>query len=167
MLGSNLGDRAGYLSKGLQSIRNSAGIELLEISSVYESDPVDYLDQPKFLNLAAKIRTMIGPLLLLRVLKSIETQVGRVPRETSHEREFDVDIIFYGNMEVDSESLVIPHPRAHQRRFVLEPLSEIAAEFVHPVFVKTVGELLTECPDESHVDKITDLHLPLENSDGL
>lgn len=161
-LGSNLGDRLRYIKVGLESISKSSGVEVLKTSSIYESDPVDYVNQPAFLNLAAEIQTHIGPLLLLRVLKAIETEVGRIPRERSHEREFDVDIIFYGNLQVDSENLVIPHPRAHLRRFVLVPIAEIAPDYVHPVFKKTINQLLMDCPDKSRVVKIEELNWTAE-----
>ncbi len=166
-LGSNLGERLGYLRLALKSMSKSSGIEILRTSSVYEAEPVDFLDQPKFLNAAVMIRSKIGPLLLLRVLKAIETEVGRIPRARWHEREIDIDIVFYGDLRVDSENLTIPHPRAHQRKFVLMPMAEIEPGYVHPVLNKTVSELLDECPDNSHVVRIEELKLPADYANGI
>lgn len=151
MFGSNLGDRYGFLKKGLEMVSHSRELEILTTSGIYETEPVEIADQPAYLNAAVRISTLFAPMDLLTKLKTIETSVGRIPRGRWLEREIDIDIIFYGDEKIESEELTIPHPRAHLRRFVLRPLSEIASNFVHPIFHKTVGQLLHECKDTSAV----------------
>ncbi len=150
-LGSNLGDRIGYLNKGIDSIARLGGVALLKSSQAYETDPVGVLDQPPFLNMAAGIVTSLAPEELLAALKEIETSIGRIHRDRWREREIDIDIIFYDGLIVSSEKLAIPHERAHLRRFVLKPLADIAPEFEHPILHETVAQLLAKCPDNSGV----------------
>lgn len=160
-LGSNLGDRMGYLKGGIESIAAIPGITLEMNSNVYETDPVGVTDQPAFLNMAVKIVTSLEPAELLAELKSIENRLGRLHRERWREREIDIDIIFYGNSVVSSEQLTIPHERAHTRRFVLQPLADIAPDFEHPVLHKTVKELLVECADKSGVSRFREIGNPV------
>lgn len=157
-LGSNLGDRIGYLNKSLDSIAGLDGVTLLKKSHVYETDPVGVLDQPPFLNMAACIVTSLEPEELLEALKEIETGVGRIHRGRWREREIDIDIVFYDGLSISSERLTIPHERAHLRRFVLKPLADIAPEFEHPILHETVAQLLAECPDNSGVRRFRDKH---------
>ena len=157
LLGSNLGDRLGYLKQGLDLLQNLRDTSLLKISAVYETDPVDFVDQPRFLNLAACIHTTLEPQELLRLIKSIERKIGRIHRERWREREIDIDIIFYGDYQINSDDLTIPHPRAHLRKFALQPLKEIAPDFQHPVANKTVKQLLDECTDNSGVIRLEEL----------
>lgn len=156
-LGSNLGDRLGFLKQALESISNLHNVSLSEVSGVYETEPVGFASQPVFLNIAARIFTMVEPHALLRMLKEIELNVGRVRREKWKEREIDIDIIFYGSGKINSGGLVIPHPSAHLRRFVLQPLSEIAPDFMHPSMQKTVSQLLMDCTDNSRVTRVEEL----------
>ena len=157
-LGSNLGDRIGYLNKSLDSIAGLGGVTLLKKSHVYETDPVGVLDQPTFLNMAAGIVTSLGPEELLAALKNIEISMGRIHRDRWREREIDIDIVFYDGVSISSEKLTIPHERAHLRRFVLKPLSDIAPEFEHPILHETVAQLLSVCPDKSGVRRLQDKH---------
>ncbi len=150
-LGSNLGDRMGYMKRTIDSIAGLREVEVRRISRVFETEPVGMIDQPMFLNMAVGVVTSLPPEELLARLKIIEKAIGRVDRPRWREREIDIDIIFYDRVAVKSDKLTIPHERAHLRRFVLEPLSEIAPEFEHPVLHKTVTELLAECPDKSAV----------------
>ncbi len=150
-LGSNLGDRIGYLNRSLDAIAVLAGVRLVKKSHVYETDPVGVLDQPSFLNMAAGIVTSLGPQELLSALKEIETGIGRTHRGRWREREIDIDIVFYDGLSISSEKLTIPHERAHLRRFVLRPLADIAPGFEHPILHETVDRLLAECPDNSGV----------------
>ncbi len=155
-LGSNLGDRIGYLNKSIDSIAGIARVRLLKKSHVYETDPVGELDQPSFLNMAAGIVTLLEPEELLSALKNVETGVGRIHRGRWREREIDIDIVFYDGLSISSDKLTIPHERAHLRRFVLKPLADIAPEFEHPIFHETVARLLAECPDNSGVRRFRD-----------
>ncbi|MCL5267259.1 MAG: 2-amino-4-hydroxy-6-hydroxymethyldihydropteridine diphosphokinase [Bacteroidetes bacterium] len=157
LLGSNIGDRIGYLKKSVSSISALSRSRRVELSAVYESEPVGYTDQPKFLNLAAVISTPINAHELLFRLKDIERTMGRIPRERWREREIDIDIIFYGGSQINTDDLTVPHPRAHLRRFVLLPLYEIAPGFIHPSFNKTVKQLLDECEDRSEVARFETL----------
>ena len=150
-LGSNIGDRLGHLRMGIDSISELDGAALNLISAIYETDPVGVIDQPPFLNLALGITTSLDPHELLKALKGIESTLGRSHRQRWREREIDIDIILYSDRVFRSPDLTIPHESAHMRRFVLQPLSDIAPNVVHPVLKKTVRQLLTECPDNSGV----------------
>ena len=137
-LGSNLGDREGCIRKALALLKEKC--KMLKTSSLYETEPVGYKDQPLFLNCAVKAETSMGPQELLAFLQSVEKRLGR--GTSNGPRVIDLDLLFYNNMVLNEENLAIPHPRAHERRFVLEPLKEIEPGFVHPVLAKTVEELL-------------------------
>ncbi len=156
-LGSNLGDRMGYLNRAIEAVSALPGVEVTSLSGVYETDPVGVVDQPRYLNMAAEVVTDLAPEKLLSALKGIEESMGRVHRSRWREREIDIDIIFYGGEVVRSDNLVIPHERAHLRRFVLQPLSEIAPAMRHPVLHKTVAELLAGCGDHSAVQPFPEL----------
>lgn len=120
-------------------------------SSLYETEPVDFLDQGWFLNAAAEIETELAPEVLMRLLLEIERSMGRERRIPKGPRLIDIDILLYGNNSVRSPELKIPHPRMTERRFVLVPLAEIAPDLRHPVFKKTIAELLALTPDQSEV----------------
>ncbi len=154
MFGTNLGDRYGFLRKAFDSVASLPRVRLLRTSGIYETEPVGVTEQPLFLNAAAGISTSFTPSELLRNLKEAEERIGRTRRERWHEREIDIDIIFYGEEIIQTDELTIPHPRAHLRRFVLQPVNEIAPTYVHPVFHKTVSQLLRECADNAAVTRI-------------
>ncbi|MGO9482755.1 MAG: 2-amino-4-hydroxy-6-hydroxymethyldihydropteridine diphosphokinase [Candidatus Kryptoniota bacterium] len=160
-LGSNLGDRLGFLRRGIDSISKFPDVKARRISDVYETEPVGYVHQPEFLNLAACFSTFEQPKEFLKLLKEIEIKIGRVHRERWHEREIDIDVIFFGDRIINSKDLIIPHPRMHLRKFVLQPLNEIAPNFVHPLKQKEVNQLLTECPDTSRVRRVKEFRAPL------
>ena len=156
ILGSNIGDRSSYLKRALEILSATSGVEMRLSSGIYETEAVEIKDQPDFLNSAVSISTCLTPSGLLRMIKGIEASLGRVDRGRWREREIDIDIVFFGDVVQNSGDLTIPHPKAHLRRFVLEPLNEIAATFVHPVLKKTVSELLSCCPDLSAVIRVAD-----------
>ncbi len=160
-LGSNLGDRLGFLKRAISLISELPGAKVRSVSAIYETEPVGYVDQPEFLNLIVCILTSTEPLDFLRMMKEIEMKIGRVHRDRWHEREIDIDIIFYGDKILDSKDLIIPHPRMHLRKFVLQPLNEIAPNFVHPVNEKEVNQLLADCLDNSRVNRVEQFFVPL------
>lgn len=140
-LGTNLGDRLANLHAAIDSFPPE--IKILVESKIYETPPWGYTDQPAFLNMAVKCETDLDAASLLKRLKQIEVQVGRVESFRWGPRQIDIDILFYDDLILESESLTIPHPRLHERAFVLVPLADIALDLIHPVFQKTIAELLS------------------------
>ena len=139
--GSNIGDRLSHIQNAIHTLSKTEEITLQKISSVYTTDPVGYEAQAQFLNGVAAVQTSLSPLSLLHTLKHIETAIGRKHRIRWGPREIDLDILIYGNLCVQTEKLVIPHPEMHLRGFVLVPLAEIAPDLVHPVFQETIQTL--------------------------
>lgn len=125
--GSNLGDRTGQIERAIAMLREQ--IAILRVSPLYETAPMYVTDQPAFVNGALLAETSMGPLALLRLLKRCEAEIGRLPRERNGPREIDLDLIRYGELQLTSEfgetSLRLPHPRLHERRFVLQPLHDL------------------------------------------
>lgn len=153
LLGSNVGNRAENLAKAIAFIEERCG-EVFVQSHLYETAAWGNTEQQSFYNQAIGINTDLSAENLLIAVKEIEKEVGRI--ETIHwgPRVIDIDIILFGNEVIDLPQLKIPHPYMHERRFTLTPLAEIASGAVHPVFNKTVSELLEECADDSEVKKI-------------
>lgn len=148
-LGSNLGDRAANLRTAIAELK--AGGRLLAVSAMYESQPMEVTDQPWFVNCVAAIETEKTPRELLKLALQIETRMGRIRTQEKGARNIDIDIVLFGNQVVDEPGLKIPHPAMHRRRFVLEPLAEIAPEVSHPTFGKTAQQLLGELDGEQIV----------------
>ncbi|PTQ86228.1 2-amino-4-hydroxy-6-hydroxymethyldihydropteridine diphosphokinase [Trichococcus patagoniensis] len=145
-LGTNLEPRADHLEKALELFRALPDVEVKRVSSIYESKPVGYLDQPDFLNLVFEAETDLLPLALLDRCQSIEQELGRVRTIRFGPRTLDVDIVLYGVERLDEERLTVPHPRMQERAFVLLPLQELNPEYVVPEWNKTVNELVAELP---------------------
>ncbi len=139
-LGSNLGDRQSNLLEALHRLREK--ITIRSVSSCYETEPVGYLDQPRFLNVVCSGTTSLSPRELFRFIKGIEKKMGRRPTVRYGPRPIDIDILFYDDLVLDEPDLVIPHPRLAERAFVLVPLAEIAPQQVHPTLHMTSEELL-------------------------
>ena len=150
-LGSNLGDRLLNMKMAVLEMEKSDSATLLELSPVYETEPVGKVDQPWFLNSVALIETSLGPLSLLDYLMGIEKAMGRQRREKWGPRYIDLDILLYDDLIFDSDRLTLPHPQMHKRRFVLLPLVRMNPELFHPLLKKTVKELLAVCADSSEV----------------
>ena len=139
-LGSNLGDRERYLREALVELASS--IVDLRVSTFHDTDPVGVGDQPRFLNAAATGRTTLPARALLSGLLEVEQHFGRRRPHPGAPRTLDLDLILYGDRIIDEPDLNVPHPRFRERLFVLEPLAEIAADWIDPVTGRTVGELL-------------------------
>jgi 2-amino-4-hydroxy-6-hydroxymethyldihydropteridine diphosphokinase len=139
-LGSNIGDREKNLRAAIAKLSELG--EIAAVSSFYETEPVDFTAQPWFLNCAVAIRTKLMPELFLSKIQMFEQQLGRRRIRPKGPRNIDIDILFYGRSVIVSPELEVPHPRIAQRRFVLEPLAEIAPDFRHPRTGKTASEML-------------------------
>jgi 2-amino-4-hydroxy-6-hydroxymethyldihydropteridine diphosphokinase len=143
-LGSNVGDRAANLNAAIERLRSLG--EVAAVSSFYETEPVEFTAQPWFLNCAVKLNTEKMPKQLLNAVLDIEKEMGRKRLKKKGPRTIDIDILLFGNSVIDTKGLTVPHPAMHERRFVLEPLAEIAPEVRHPVFKRTARELRDALP---------------------
>lgn len=150
-IGANIGPVRENFARALKSIEKCARVAAL--SSLYESDPVGPQDQPKFTNAVVKVETELSPFELLDRLKAIEREIGRKKTKRWGPRVIDLDIIFYGDLVITTDFLVIPHPRAHERRFVLEPLLEIEPTAWHPAKNVAVRDICFGLGDSQAISK--------------
>jgi 2-amino-4-hydroxy-6-hydroxymethyldihydropteridine diphosphokinase len=154
-LGANLGGREMQLSEAIARLGRVAWV--VSVSSIYESEPVEVIDQPWFLNCAVALETTKSPQQLMEAALQIEHEMGRQRTQRKGPRTIDIDILLFGDTIIDSPELILPHPAMQRRRFVLEPLAEIAPNVRHPVLQKTIRQLLAELPAGQSV-QATDLH---------
>lgn len=153
-IGGNEGDREANLEETREFLNFNFG-DVIEASSIYESEAWGMENAEPFLNQVVKIESDLSPEEILQEITELEEFYGRERKEGKYlPREMDVDILFYDHDIIETEKLTMPHPRLHLRRFVLEPMNEIAPEFIHPTLKKTVAELLKECEDKSVVKKV-------------
>jgi 2-amino-4-hydroxy-6-hydroxymethyldihydropteridine diphosphokinase len=151
LLGANLGERESTLKQAIELISDRISSVTMQ-SQLYETAPWGVIDQPAFLNQVIQIETELPPMKVLEQTLKIEKQLGRERRLRWGARMIDIDILYYADLILEDTELQLPHPRLHERRFTLVPLTEIAPDFIHPVLKKTNQELLNECTDTSLVN---------------
>ena len=150
-IGSNEGERLSNISRAAQALAQLPMTRLVQMAPIYETAPVGGPPQGDFLNTVVELDTAIAPRELLAYLKALETQFGRRPSDVRWgPRVIDLDILLYDQTVTSDPDLIIPHPLLHHRRFVLEPLADLAPALVHPVLKKTVAELLAATPSTVH-----------------
>ncbi|MBI4444922.1 MAG: 2-amino-4-hydroxy-6-hydroxymethyldihydropteridine diphosphokinase [Acidobacteria bacterium] len=152
-LGSNLGDRAKYLESAL-ALLEARGVRLLRCSSLFETEPIGVKDQPWFLNLVCEVATAKSAAELLDTCQQIEDELGRIRLQPLGPRTIDIDILFFGNLMLETPQLKLPHPRLYERNFVLIPLEQIAPEFRDPRTGRSVRELRLDCGDTAIVRRM-------------
>lgn len=162
-LGSNVGDREANLQAAMVSL-GDAGVTVGRVSSIYETEPVDFLEQPWFLNCVVEGETELEPLALLGALQEIQSRMGSTKPVPKGPRLIDIDILLYGNQTIATPELQVPHPRMTQRRFVLVPLAELAQQLSHRAWSGNVSDLLAHTEDQSQVRKKEEpLQVPAAN----
>ena len=154
-LGTNVGEREANLLQALRLLPES-GVHIRRVSSIYETEPVDYLDQEWFLNAVLEGETELDALDLLSALRVIEARMGSKKAFAKGPRKIDLDVLLYGNETIDTPELQVPHPRMLERKFVLIPLAEIAPNLRHPSWKSGVAHLLAASADHSSVKKFRD-----------
>jgi 2-amino-4-hydroxy-6-hydroxymethyldihydropteridine diphosphokinase len=147
-VGSNIGDKLDYCRQGIADLTRPGVATLMAASPFYKTAPVDYRDQDWFINAALKIETHLTPFKLLDRIQAIQRAAGRIKQTVKFgPRTLDLDIVFYEDRVVRTERLIVPHPRMHKRRFVLQPICDIDPAILHPLLGKTVAQLLSELDD--------------------
>ncbi|MBC7363444.1 MAG: 2-amino-4-hydroxy-6-hydroxymethyldihydropteridine diphosphokinase [Candidatus Aminicenantes bacterium] len=154
-LGSNLGDRSRHLSEA-RGLLQKAGVKIIKESSIYETEPVDFTDQPWFYNQVLEVETRLNPMAMLALVKDIELKMKRVPSVDKGPRTIDIDILLAEKNVVQTQKLIIPHPRLSLRNFVMIPLAEIAPDFIHPLLHQPISALVQQTGDQAEVRKVVE-----------
>lgn len=154
LLGSNIGDKKKQLKSAICKLKKSG--KILKKSAIYESEPWGFDAEESFLNQVVILQTYLPSEILLLKILDFETELGRVRKlsPTYLSRTIDIDILFFNNEIINTERLIIPHPRLHKRMFTLLPLQEVCKNYIHPVLQKTIDELVAVCPDKLSVKKL-------------
>lgn len=149
-IGSNMGEKMENCRKGLAALDEIDSIVIEDRSEFYMTEPMEYTDQPWFVNSAARISTTLDPFDLLKILKLLESKLGRIDSSLRYgPRVLDFDIVFYNDIVIETPGLIIPHPRMHHREFVLRPICDLAPDMIHPVLKKSSLQLLDEVAAEN------------------
>lgn len=163
-LGSNLGDRFGNLQAAVRAVSRIDGVMVHHVSPVYESEPWGYAEQDDYLNAVTVLETRLRPAGLFQALKAVERDMGRMRAERNHPRIIDIDILLAGAVVTRDADLTVPHPRMHQRRFVLQPMCDIDPSVRHPVLGLSAADLLAACGDTGRLALFPrELDLPRES----
>lgn len=166
-LGSNLGDRAGNLLLAVRGLLE-AGFTVFKLSAIYETEPVEVKNHAPFLNMVAEIRlTGISPSQMMARMLRIEYLLGRRDKNLKKPRSVDLDLLLFGDVQSETDFLILPHPRMHERRFVLVPLAEIAPHLIHPRTHKTIQELLENVEDISAIKRWNPMRKNRESEENL
>ncbi len=156
LLGGNLGDKNQIFSDARKRLEEELG-PIVQLSSVYETEPWGFESEDLFWNQVVVIETALDPIDVLKHTKAIELELGRIRKAARYtSRLIDIDLLFYDALVFHEPNLELPHPRMIDRRFVLEPLAEVAADFIHPVFQQSIVALLEDCSDELAVKRLID-----------
>jgi len=154
LLGGNLGDKKKVFSEVQNKLSKQAG-KITVQSAIYETEPWGFESNDLFWNQVLEISTNLSPEEVLVQTQQIELELGRIRKPDQYDsRLIDIDILFYGDQIISLENLIVPHPRIQERKFALVPLCEIASELIHPVFQKSIRQLLEECADKLNVEKV-------------
>jgi 2-amino-4-hydroxy-6-hydroxymethyldihydropteridine diphosphokinase len=152
-IGGNLGNREKNLEIAIKALAQKAGT-LMAVSPVYETGPLGFKSNDQFLNLVVVLETELTPVKILNCIMNIENGLGRKRRKGKYvSRTIDIDLLFYENIIIENSELIIPHPRMHERKFVLVPFCDIAPDYIHPVFQRSIRELLDSTEDKSIITK--------------
>jgi 2-amino-4-hydroxy-6-hydroxymethyldihydropteridine diphosphokinase len=152
-LGSNIGDRLGFLRSAVHELERLPETSVHRLSSIYETEPVGKKDQPFFLNMVVECRTNLDAVVIHSECKAIEQRIGRTTSARWGPREIDLDLLYFGGECITRDELLVPHPEIAQRKFVLVPMAEVAPEFVDPARMCSIKQLLDSCMDASTVAK--------------
>lgn len=154
LLGGNLGDKKKIFEEARELLGERIG-EISALSAIYETEPWGFQSDDVFWNQVLKFETKLSPEEILERTQQIERDLGRIRKKKQYDsRMIDIDILFYGDQIIERENLIIPHPRIQERKFALVPLNEIAPELIHPVFQKSIRQLLDQCRDSLSVEKV-------------
>jgi len=148
-LGSNVGNREIFLKSAVKKLSSRWNFLFISASSIYETEPWGFKYQNNYLNCILVVLYRSGPGSLIREIREVENNLGRINRGKWHPREIDIDILFFGDKLINKKKLIVPHPLIRERRFVLEPLNELMPDFIHPVFHKKISKLFNKIPDKN------------------